>query len=147
MEKRKRGSARVAFFTTHPSYFLNVTHFAFKVRYVSVCVLIISLLWQGFSFLSGQAVRKASFCIPIIFLLLQLCIQIFTAHRCVLRFAHLIGKDSHEQNADSMGNEAIMSWFCLHSHLSIQQPVAAERCFLCLGLFLPVLSEDSMFYN
>lgn len=38
----------------------------------------------------------------------MMCTQISVAHRCVLRFAHLIGRDSHEQNADTTGNEAIM---------------------------------------
>ncbi|KAM3593992.1 uncharacterized protein V6R79_000477 [Siganus canaliculatus] len=31
------------------------------------------------------------------------CIKISAAHRYILHFAHLIGKDSHEQNGDATG--------------------------------------------
>lgn len=47
---RERASAcALRLLLPHLGYFLNVTHFTIKVRYVSVCVLIICLPWQDFA--------------------------------------------------------------------------------------------------
>lgn len=59
------------------------------------------------------------------------CIEISIAHRCVLQSAHLIGKDSHEQNADTTGNEAIMAR--LSVYIAICQ---FNNLWLLEGIFL-----------
>lgn len=49
VRRRRRASSR-SFFCLIPAILLSVTHFAVRIRYVSVCVLVIALLWQGLRF-------------------------------------------------------------------------------------------------
>lgn len=65
------------------------------------CALIACLPWQGFALGAPREVKKAPFIFPTFFSAF-LRLQISTARRCVAHFAHLIGKHSHEQNADSV---------------------------------------------